>query len=68
MEESKTFFIDEIKTESKITFINRKVVSWEAQEEIVSEKIYSEDQAVAEVSNKFYVNTVPSLNIFWSWL
>ena len=68
MEESKTFFIDEIKTESKITFINRKVVSWEAQEEIVSEKIYSEDQAVAEVFNKFYVNIVPSLNIFWSWL
>ena len=68
MEESKTIFIDEIKTESKITFINRKVVSWEAQEEIVSEKIYSKDQAVAEVFNKFYVNIVPSLNIFWSWL
>ena len=64
MEESKTFFIDKIKTESKITFINRKVVSWEAQEEIVSEKIYSEDQAVAEVFNKFFVNIVPSLNIF----
>ena len=63
MEQSKTFFTDKINTESKITFTNRKVFSWEAPEEIVSEKICSEDQAVAEVFNKFFVNIVPSLNI-----
>ena len=59
----KPFFTDKIKTKSKITLIDRKVVSQESQEEIVSEKIISEDQAVAKVFNKFFVNIVTNLKI-----
>ena len=40
-----------------------KVVSQEGQEEIVLEKIITEDQAVAEVFNKFFINIVPNLKI-----
>ena len=39
------------------------MVSQEGQEEIVSEKIITEDQAVAEVFNKFFINIVPNLKI-----
>ena len=35
----------------------------EAQGEIVSEKIMSEDQAVAEVFNKFFIDVVANLKI-----
>ena len=59
----KPFFIDKIKTKSKITLIEKEVVSQEGQEEIVSEKIITEDQAVAEVFNKFFINIVPNLKI-----
>ena len=59
----KPFFTDKIKTKSKITLIEKKVVSQEGQEEIVSEKIITEDQAVAEVFNKFFINIVPNLKI-----
>ena len=59
----KPFFADKIKTKSKITLIEKKVVSQEGQEEIVSEKIITEDQAVAEVFNKFFINIVPNLKI-----
>ena len=59
----KPFFTDKIKTKSKITLIDRKVVSQEGQEEIFSEKIISEDQDVAKVFNKFFVNFVPNLKI-----
>ena len=52
-----TFFTDKIKTKSKITLTEKKVVSQEGQEEIVSEKIITEDQAVADVFNNFFVNT-----------
>ena len=45
-----SFFTGKIKTKSKITLIEKKVVSQEGQEEIVSEKIFTEDQAVAECS------------------
>ena len=57
------FFTDKIKTKSKITLIEKEVVSQEGQEEIVSEKIITEDQAVAEVFNKFFINIVPNLKI-----
>ena len=59
----KPFFIDKIKTKSKITVIGKKVVSQEGQEEIVSEKIITENQAIAEVFNKFFINIVPNLKI-----
>ena len=59
----KLFFTDKIKTKSKITLIKKKVVSQEGQEEIVSEKIITEGQAVAEVFNKFFFNIVPNLKI-----
>ena len=59
----KPFFTDKIKTKSKITLIEKKVVSQEAQEEIVSEKIITEDQVVAEVFNKFFISIVPNLKI-----
>ena len=59
----KPFFTDKIKTKPKITLIEKKIVSQEGQEEIVSEKIITEDQAVAEVFNKFFINIVPNLKI-----
>ena len=63
MEDGKAIFTDKIKTKSKITLIEKKIVSQEGQEEIVSEKIITEDQAVAEVFNKFSINIVPNLKI-----
>ena len=63
MEDGKAIFTDKTKTKSKITLIEKKVVSQEGQEEIVSEKIITEDQAVAEVFNKFFINIVPNLKI-----
>ena len=59
----KPFFIDKIKTKSKITHIEKNIVSQEGQEKIVSEKIITEDQAVAEIFNTFFSNTVPNLKI-----
>ena len=60
----KPFFTDKIKAKSKITLIEKEVVSQKGQEEIVSEKIITEDQAVAEVCNKFFINIVRNLKIF----
>ena len=39
------------------------VVSGVGQEQIVSEKVISEDPAVAKVFNKFFINIVPSLKL-----
>ena len=52
-----------VQTKSKITFIEKKVASRERQEQIVSKKVISEDEAVAEVFNKFFINIVPNLKI-----
>ena len=52
-----------IKAKSKITLIEKKIVSQEDQEKIVSEKIIREDQAVAEVFIKFFISIVPNLKI-----
>ena len=49
----KLLFTDKIQTKSKITLIEKKVVSGVGQEQIVSEKVISEDQAVAEVFISF---------------
>ena len=59
----KPLFTDKIKTKPKMTLIEKQIVSQEVQEEIVSEKMITEDHAVAEVFNKFFVNIVPNLKI-----
>ena len=41
----------------------KKVVSRVGQEQIVSERLISEDQTMAEVFNKFFINIVPNLKI-----
>ena len=56
----KPLFKDKIQTKSKITLIEKKVVSGEKQEQIVSEKVTTEGQAVV---NKFFINIVPNLKI-----
>ena len=43
--------------------MKKNVVSGEGQEQIVSEKVISEDQTVAEVFNKFFIKIVPNLKI-----
>ena len=48
-----SFFTDKAQTNSKITLIEKKVVSEEGQEQIVSGKMILEDQAVAESFNRF---------------
>ena len=50
----KPLFTDKIQTKPKITLIEKKVVSGVEQEQIVSGKVISEDQAVAEVFHKFF--------------
>ena len=52
-----------MKTKSKIKTVDRKVVFWEGKEEIVSEKIFLEHKAIAEVFNKFFVSIVPNLKM-----
>ena len=52
-----------IKTKPKITLIEKKIVSQEGQEGIVSEKIITEDQVVAEVFYKIFINIVPNSKI-----
>ena len=39
------------------------MVSQKGEEETISDKIITEDQAVAEVFNKFFINIVPNLKI-----
>ena len=51
----KPLFTDKVQTKPKITLI---VVSELRQEQIVSEKVISEDQAVTEVFHQFLINTV----------
>ena len=59
----KPFSTDKIQAKSKITLIEKNIVSQEGQEEIVSEKIITEDQAAGDVFNKFFINIVPNLKI-----
>ena len=63
MQDVKPFFTNKIKAKSKITLIEKNIVSQEGQEEIISEKIITEDQAAGEVFNKFFINIVPNLKI-----
>ena len=59
----KPLFTDKIQTKSKITLIEKKVVSGVGQGQIASEKVIPKDQVVAEVFNKFFINIVPNLKI-----
>ena len=59
----KPLFTDKVQTKSKITLAGKKVASREDQEQTVSEKVISEDQVVAEVFNKVFINTVPNFKI-----
>ena len=43
--------------------MKKKVGSGAGQEQIVSEKVISKDQAIAEVFNRFLINIVPYLKI-----
>ena len=45
------------------TLIEKKIISSEDEKIIESEETISEDKAIAEVSNKFFVNIVPNLKI-----
>ena len=59
----KPLFTDKRQTKSKIKLIEKKVVSRVGREQMVSEKVISEDQVVAEAFNKFFINIVPNLKI-----
>ena len=63
MEDSKSFIYRKgTYTKSKITLIEKKIVSREEQEHIISEKV-SKDQMVAEFFNMFFINIVPNFKI-----
>ena len=57
----KPLFTDKIKSKSKITLIEKELNK--DSNEIMSEKIISNDNDVAETFNKFFVNIVPNLKI-----
>ena len=57
----KPLFTDKIKSKSKITLIEKELNK--DSNEIISEKITSNDNDVVETFNKFFVNIVPNLKI-----
>ena len=57
----KPLFTDKVKSKSKITLIEKELNK--DSNEIISEKIISNDNDVAETFNKFFVNIVPNLKI-----
>ena len=59
----KPLFTVRYKQNLKLYLLEKKVVSGEGQEQMVFEKVISEDQKVAEVFNKFFINIVPNLKI-----
>ena len=61
----KPLFTDKAQTKSKITltYWKTKVVSGEEQEQIVSEKVISQDQGAVEIFIKFFIDIVPDLKI-----
>ena len=52
----KPLFTDKVQAKSKITLIEKKNVSGKGQEQILSEKVTSEDEAVA------FINIISNLN------
>ena len=59
----KPLFTDKVQIKSKITLIEKKVISKQGQESNHTEKIISDDKAIAEVFNKFFINIAPNLKI-----
>ena len=59
----KPLFTDKVQTKSKITLIEKNVVSNQGDKVIETEEIISENKAIAEVFNKFFINIVPNLKI-----
>ena len=59
----KPLFTDKVQTKSKITLIEKKVVSNQGDKVIEAKEIISEDKAIAEVFNKFFINIMPNLKI-----
>ena len=55
-------FTDKIQTKSKITLIEKKVLKENGKVNEV-EEIITNDKAIAEIFNEFYVNIVPNLKI-----
>ena len=49
----KPVFTDKVQIKSKITLIEKKVISKQGQESNHTEKIISDDKTIAEVFNKF---------------
>ena len=59
----KPLFADKVQIKSKITLIEKKVISKQDQESNHTEKIKSDDKAIAEVFNKCFINIVPNQKI-----
>ena len=55
-------FTDKIQTKSKITLIEKKVLKQNGKVNEV-EEIITDDKAISEIFNEFYVNIVPNLKI-----
>ena len=59
----KPIFTDKIPTKSKIILVDENIISQENSQDIVIEDVISDDKAVSEVFNEFFINIVPNLNI-----
>ena len=59
----KLLFTDKVQIKSKITLIEQRVISKQGQESNHTEKIISDDKAIAEVLNKFFINIARNLKI-----
>ena len=59
----KSLFTDKVQIKSKITLIKKKVISKQGQVSNRTEKIISDDKAIAKVFNKIFINIVPNLKI-----
>ena len=59
----KPLFTDKVQIKYKITLIEKKVISKQGQEPNNTEKIISDDNAIAEVFINFFINIVPNLKI-----
>ena len=62
METSKTLFTDKVQIKSKITLIEKNVLKENGKVNEV-EEIITDDKAIAEIFNEFYVKIVPNLKI-----
>ena len=59
----KSLFTEKAQIKSKITLIEKKVISKQCEESNHTEKIISDNKAIAEVFNKFFINIVSNLKI-----